>query len=104
MIIKNFKTNYIKSVLFSPPLDMGFELEEYFDIDGGKITGLDECYVAWNQMAMNTAGDVFWHMRCFNDYILGNVNNSSLRQIYHGEKAESFRTVMKACVKDISHD
>ena len=30
-------------------------------------------------------------MRCFNNYILGNINTHSIEQIWDGEKAEHFR-------------
>ena len=46
-------------------------------------------------MAINTKGDVYWHMRCYNDYKLGNINNTSLRDIFHGMDAEIFRNEFK---------
>lgn len=40
---------------------------------------------------LSTSGDVYWHMRCYNDYKLGNINNSGLYDIFHGFNAEAFR-------------
>lgn len=51
------------------------------------------CYAPFNNLHFQTNGDV---SSCsFNyDFILGNVNNSSIKEIWFGEKAENFRNTL----------
>jgi len=85
----------IKRVAFKPPIASIEELKRYFDSEGEPISGADKCYAPWTQLAINTAGDVFWHMRCFNGYALGNARKSTLKEIFHGQKAEHFREELR---------
>ena len=66
-------------------------LYSYFD-KKAKPMGLNNmCSTPYSQLAINTSGNVYWHMRCFNDYVLGNINNNPLGEIWENEKSLHFR-------------
>lgn len=90
-LVRNFKPDFIKRIAFKPPVQSADDLEAYFNPNGNLLPGCDKCFTPWQSLAINTDGKVFWHMRCFNDYILGDVSQESLGQIFYGEKAENFR-------------
>jgi MoaA/NifB/PqqE/SkfB family radical SAM enzyme len=94
-LIRTFKPSHIETVAFKPPVQTVADLEAYFDPDGHPLPGWDRCATPWVSVAINTGGQVLWHMRCFSDYILGDINRDSLRRIFYGEKAESFRRRFK---------
>ena len=96
-MVRRVRPNSIKKVQFKPPLHSRTELAEYFNPAGEIIKGLDKCLTPWLALAINTNGKVFWHIRCFNDYILGDVNLENLQQIFYGQKAESFRKQLQDC-------
>lgn len=90
-LVRNFKPAFIQRIAFKPRAQTAKVLDMYFNPDGDPLPGWDQCLTPWHALAMNTTGKAFWHMRCFNDYILGDVNRESLRQIFYGESAEHFR-------------
>ena len=94
--VRAFSPRFVKRVAFKPPIASIEGLRRYFDPNGEPMEGARRCYAPWTQLAINTAGDVFWHMRCFNAYALGNARRSTLEEIFHGEKAEHFRRELKA--------
>jgi glycosyltransferase domain-containing protein len=90
-LVQKFKPNFIEKIAFKPFLHTSDELKAYFEIKGKPVPGLDKCFTPWCALAINTNGKVFWHMRCFNDYLLGEISQESLRQIFYGQKANYFR-------------
>lgn len=94
-LVRNFKPAFIQRIAFKPPVQSADDLKAYFNSDGNPLPGCDKCFTPWQSLAINTDGKVFWHMRCFNDYILGDVSRESLRQIFYGEKAEYFRNRLR---------
>lgn len=89
--IKTFKAKNIKKIYFKPNMFDKDNLYSYFD-KKAKPMGLNNmCSTPYSQLAINTSGNVYWHMRCFNDYILGNINNNSLGEIWENEKSLHFR-------------
>ena len=66
------------------------------------MPGNDVCATPYNQL--NTNGDVYWHMRCYNDYKLGNIYENDLNDIFYGYSAALFRSefknvIMAACTR-----
>ena len=65
-------------------------LYSYFD-KKAKPMGLNNmCSTPYSQLAINTSGNVYWHMRCFNDYILGNINNNPFYKSFLGNSGSLF--------------
>jgi len=90
-MIKTFKSKNIKKITFKPNMFDKDNLYNYFK-KSGKQMGLNNmCSTPYNQLAINTSGNIYWHMRCFNDYVLGNINNNSLSEIWENEKSSHFR-------------
>jgi MoaA/NifB/PqqE/SkfB family radical SAM enzyme len=54
------------------------------------------CIVPWCQTNINYNGDVHF-CADYPDYILGNIKNQSLEEIYNGERANRFRKAISAC-------
>ena len=61
------------------------------------------CSTPYNQLAINTSGNIYWHMRCFNDYVLGNINNNSLSEIWENEKSSHFRKEFEKMIFVFQH-
>jgi Fe-coproporphyrin III synthase len=93
--IRKFKAKNISRIYLKPNLTTLNEVDKYFNPSGEALLGHDVCATPFNQLAVSTSGDVYWHMRCYNDYKLGNINNTSLRDIFHGMDAEIFRNEFK---------
>ena len=89
--IRMFKAVNINQIYLKPNLDSLDDIAEYFNLSGSPIAGHNVCATPFNQMAVATNGDVYWHMRCYNDYRLGNINASNLSEIFYGQIAKSFR-------------
>ncbi len=91
--IKNIKKrNYknIGKIRFIPDIFEKRDFQRYFNKKGESIKGYDTCRWPYTQVAINTNGDVFFHLRCFN-YIIGNIDKQEIRKIFWGEKARHFR-------------
>jgi radical SAM protein with 4Fe4S-binding SPASM domain len=56
----------------------------------------NNCIVPWCQANVNYNGDVHF-CADYPDYILGNVGESSFREIYNGERANRFRKTINSC-------
>jgi MoaA/NifB/PqqE/SkfB family radical SAM enzyme len=93
--IRKFKAKNINKIYLKPNLTKLSDVVKYFDVSGDALVGHNVCATPFNQLAVSTSGDVYWHMRCYNDYKLGNINNSSLYDIFHGFNAEIFRNEFK---------
>jgi MoaA/NifB/PqqE/SkfB family radical SAM enzyme len=91
-LIRSYKSRNILKITSKPFIFDKKILRSYLNKDGDVIGINNKCSTPYTQLAINTSGNVYWHMRCFNDYILGNINNNSLKKIWlEGEKANYFR-------------
>ena len=90
--IKGYAPINIKKISMKPNVVNVNDLKKYFSIHGGALQGHNVCSTPFNQIAISTSGDVYWHMRCYNDYVLGNIHSNSLNDIFYGNNASSFRT------------
>lgn len=91
--IRNIKKkNYenIEKIMFIPDIHEKKDLQRYFDKKGEIIEGYSRCTWPFSQIAINTNGDAYFHMRCFN-YKIGNINEQSLNQIFNKSRARYFR-------------
>jgi MoaA/NifB/PqqE/SkfB family radical SAM enzyme len=90
-LVKSYKPKFIDKIAFKPNMFSAKYLEEYYNLEGKIIPGIDKCTAPYREVAIDTSGNVFWHTRCYSDYILGNVNHEPLKQIFYGAKAKHFR-------------
>ncbi len=93
--VREYEPINIEEIKFKPPIKTVGDLKRYFDLAGEPMPEWNKCYTPWVAMAINTGGKAFWHTRCFNDYILGDVREQSLNDIFYGEKAKTFRDQLK---------
>jgi Fe-coproporphyrin III synthase len=93
--IRKFKADNISKIYMKPNLEKFSDIAKYFNTAGKALSGHDVCSTPFNQLAVSTNGDVYWHMRCYNDYKLGNINNDTLYDIFYGFNAEIFRNEFK---------
>jgi len=56
----------------------------------------NHCVVPWCQLNVNYNGDVHF-CADYPDYILGNIKDQSIKEIYNGERANLFRKVLHEC-------
>lgn len=95
MRIKKKRLNSIQRMAFKPPVLDTDEIKKYFSESGEKLTFKMVCRTPWQAISIATDGTAFWHMRCFNDYELGNIDTENLQMIFYGKKAEYFRSQLK---------
>lgn len=93
--LKAMRLLNVEKLVFKPPVPSEKWLRDYFSSKGAVLKGCDRCYTPWMAVAINTGGKVFWHTRCFNDYVLGDAAGESIKEIFYGEKAEYFRKKLK---------
>ena len=93
--IRNFKPKNIREIVIKPNLKTLTDIYKYFDVAGEVLPGNDVCATPYNQLAVSTNGDVYWHMRCYNDYKLGNIYENDLNDIFYGYSAALFRSEFK---------
>jgi len=94
-LVRDYAPAFMRKIAFKPPVHGKSQLDAYFSTAGDVVPSWDKCHLPCCSLAVNTAGKAFWHMRCFNDYILGDVHEKTLREIFYGEKAEHFRTLFR---------
>ncbi len=56
----------------------------------------NHCVVPWCQLNVNYNGDVHF-CADYPDYILGNIKNQSIKEIYNGDRANLFRKTLHEC-------
>ena len=86
----------IGRVVRKPPFETADELRRYYDPAGAPMPGWKTCRTPWMALAVSTAGRAFFHTRCFNDYALGDLNDSTLSEVFLGPAAERFRAELAA--------
>ena len=88
--IKKMKFDNITSIKVIPDIIDENKLGSYFSLEGKEMEYYNFCTLPYKQIAIKTDGSVIYHMRCF-DIDLGNVNNTSVMDIFNGHKAKEFR-------------
>jgi MoaA/NifB/PqqE/SkfB family radical SAM enzyme len=89
--IKESRYENIHKIVFIPDLFEKKDLQVYFSKDGKQLKNYATCRWPYSQVAINTEGDIFFHMRCFS-YKIGNINKEErLNQIFNNRKARYFR-------------
>ena len=93
--LNSIKKNYnnIKKVGMIPHILGEEAISRYFDVKGGKI-GNSKCFIPWHHFAFTTDGKILIHMRCFN-YVYGDFNKSSMKEIFYNKRIESFRRKLR---------
>lgn len=95
--IRNTEFDNINTIKIIPDITSTNDIKQYFSREGKPFKRYTHCYWPFTQIAINTKGNVFWHMRCFNNYILGNINATNLTEIFvKGKRAGYFREKFKA--------
>lgn len=94
--LRQWHPRNIRSVGFKPPFSSAEELRRYYSEGGEPMERWRNCGTPWTAMAVNTAGDCFFHTRCFNDYVLGNATDMPLVEIFHGQAADHLRQRLAA--------
>lgn len=89
--LRNWKSRNITEVGFKPFFNSVEELKEFYSVRGRRIPRCGTCVTPWGAMAVNTNGDCFPHIRCFNDFVLGNVATQSLHEVFYGERVDLLR-------------
>jgi radical SAM protein with 4Fe4S-binding SPASM domain len=72
-----------------PPLQTGEEVRTYYT-DHTATFGYDQCVSIFMTMEINSNGDVSL-CRDYNDYVIGNILESPVKDIWLGDKASKFR-------------
>ena len=65
-------------------------IKNWFD-DSGRLVSYDRCYAPWFLVNVMPDGDVNF-CADIGDYVIGNITENSLKEIWFNEKAENFRT------------
>lgn len=78
-----FKVNYI------PHLSNREAVEDYYQ-HPEKVIAKNSCSIPWDQAQISANGDLIIMTRCFH-LAMGNIRESSFRELWNGEKMRSFR-------------
>ncbi len=73
-----------------PPLETTEQVQKYYS-DHNADFGYDQCVSIYMTMEINANGDVSL-CRDYNDYVIGNIKEESVGDIWYGEKAKKFRS------------
>lgn len=80
------------AVLF-PPLTAERDLQRYYS-DHGATFGYRECVSVFMTAEINSNGDVSL-CRDYNDYVIGNIGEQSLPDLWNGARARTFRASLR---------
>jgi len=81
-------------VLLVPDLPTG-EITKYYT-EPENFFGYKKCVSPWYQLDVMPNGDVVT-CRDFPDFVTGNINESSVLEIYNGERHRKFRRALRSC-------
>jgi radical SAM protein with 4Fe4S-binding SPASM domain len=81
-----------RNIFFSPDLTSE-ETKRYYEEPLSFIHS-DRCYVAWDQTAIMSNGNVLPNGACIN-YKLGNVKETSFKEIWNGQRYAHFRDILE---------
>lgn len=90
--IKKVKKKYNSKVSFMPDLDFK-DLQKFYYNPEVFVLGT-KCQTAWAVVQIIANGDLVPLSRCFN-IPLGNINESSFKELWNGEKMREFRKTIK---------
>jgi radical SAM protein with 4Fe4S-binding SPASM domain len=93
-ILRNIQSkNHGHPILTVPTLNPEKTHTYYADLE---TPVRNHCVVPWCQTNINYNGDVHF-CADYPDYILGNITQQSFKEIYNGDRANSFRKVLFSC-------
>jgi radical SAM protein with 4Fe4S-binding SPASM domain len=93
--IRKIKSGIFKTpVMFVPELKFN-EISKYYH-EPENFLGFKKCVAPWFQVDIMPNGDVV-NCRDFPDFITGNIKESSILEIYNGEKHRAFRRALRSC-------
>jgi radical SAM protein with 4Fe4S-binding SPASM domain len=81
-----------RNIFFGPDLTSQ-EIKRYYQ-EPLSFVHNDRCYVAWDQTAIMSNGDVLPNGACIS-YKLGNVRETSLKEIWNGQRYSHFRSILE---------
>jgi len=85
--------NFGHAILTVPTLNPEKTHTYYSELE---IPVRNNCVVPWCQLNVNYNGDVHF-CADYPDYILGNITNQSIKEIYNGDRANLFRKTLHEC-------
>jgi len=101
-LVENIKTiksrNFNSFIHFIPALKVE-DIPTYYQ-EPGNLFGYEKCVAPWFMVDIMPNGDVVT-CRDHPDYIVGNICNDSLLNIYNNEKYKAFRRALKSCDKGL---
>ena len=91
LLVKNIRLlQDTKDINFMLIPDVGDEsIKNWFE-DSSTLISYDRCYAPWFMVNVMTDGDVNF-CADIGDYVIGNITEDSLKEIWFNEKAENFR-------------
>jgi radical SAM protein with 4Fe4S-binding SPASM domain len=89
-IRKTYKAEGKSYPMIWPPLETAEQVRTYYT-DHNATFGYDQCVSISMTMEINANGDASL-CRDYNDYVIGNIKESSVNDIWFGEKARKFRS------------
>jgi len=93
--VKRIKSAKFKMpIMFVPELKME-EIRRYY-YEPENFLGYRKCVAPWFQLDIMPNGDAVT-CRDFPDFVTGNIKESSILDIYNGEKHRAFRRALKSC-------
>ncbi len=93
--VKEIKTKKSKPpVMFVPDLKYD-EIKRYY-LEPENFFGYKKCISPWYQLDVMPNGDTVT-CRDFPDFVTGNIKESTIAEIYNGEKHRKFRQALKSC-------
>lgn len=88
------KTKYRKPVFIHPRMNAEQISKYYTDLS---FTRAKRCFIAWDTMLVKAGGDVmFCPDEWMNDFKLGNVRESTVKELWNNDKAKKFREELYA--------
>jgi len=97
--IKTIKSRHFNSFIhFIPALNIE-DIPTYYQ-EPGNLFGYERCVAPWFMVDIMPNGDVVT-CRDHPDYIVGNICDDSLLNIYNNEKYRAFRHALKSCDKGL---
>lgn len=93
--VKEIKTKkHTSPIMFVPNLKYS-EIKRYY-LEPENFFGYKKCISPWYQLDVMPNGDTVT-CRDFPDFVTGNIKESTISEIYNGEKHRKFRQALKSC-------
>ncbi len=93
--VRKIKSGEFKTpIMFVPELKLN-EIRKYYH-EPENFLGWRKCHAPWFQVDVMPNGDVV-NCRDFPDFVTGNIKESSILDIYNGEKHRALRRALRSC-------